>query len=191
MSGNIQCLYLGFIPTFRPGPTTKSRFDKGPEFDANDRIRVSTLVVIDADGTNLGQMSKIDALARAREQELDLVLIAPNLVPPVARILSWSKFKYEQSKKKKDNKGHKSETKEMWFKPKIEEGDIAHKLKRVKEFIEKGDRVKITVKVKGRVLREQVIETMERIKRAVSEFAEVEGNPKFEGRNFTAFIKRK
>lgn len=164
---------------------------KLPYYDRNDRIKQTLLRIIDENGENLGEMSRDNALAIARERMLDLVLLSPNSNPPVARIMEWSKFKYEQSKKKKDNKGKKVEVKEMWFKPKIEPGDIEHKANKIKEFISKGDRVKITVRAQGRVGPQEIKNAMARILEPIKEFSLTDGEPKFEGRNYSVFIKSK
>lgn len=147
--------------------------------------------MVDENGEKLGDMERDQAIAIAKERGLDLVLIAPQATPPVARILSWSKFKYEQSKKQRDNKGKKSELKEMWFKTNIAEGDIEHKLKKVKEFIAKGDRVKITVRGQGRITFADMRGTLDRVLNRTTEFAVTDGDAKSEGRNYTIYIKRK
>lgn len=146
---------------------------------------------MDENGEKLGEMDRDQAIAMAKERGLDLVLLAPQATPPVARILSWSKFKYEQSKKQRDNKGKKSELKEMWFKTNIAEGDIEHKVKRVKEFITKGDRVKITVRGHGRITFADMRGTLDRVLAHTNEFSVTDGDAKSEGRNYTIFIKHK
>lgn len=92
--------------------------------------------VIDEEGENLGVISKEEALRIARDRDQDLILVNPNIEPPLAKIMPWSKFKYEQSKKQKVNKA--SETKEMWFKPFMEAGDIEYRVRRIEEFLNKG-----------------------------------------------------
>jgi translation initiation factor IF-3 len=162
-----------------------------PFYDRNDYIKASELMVIDENGEKLGLLDRNTALAIAREKELDLVLISPTAKPPVARILSWTKFKYEQSRKKRENKGKKVEVKEMWFKPKIEEGDIAHKVSRIKEFITKGDRVKVTIRAQGRVTYTELRNTLARVMERIAEFATLDGDTKQEGRNISVFVKGK
>jgi translation initiation factor IF-3 len=105
---------------------------KLPQVDRNHFIKAATLRVIDENGENLGVLQTSVALEMAKQRELDLVLISPVAVPPVAKIVSWSKYKFDLSKKKKAQKGKTSEQKGMWIKPFIDEADLAHKLKRVK-----------------------------------------------------------
>jgi translation initiation factor IF-3 len=158
-----------------------------PRFDRNTFIRAPKLRVIGSDGENLGVIDKETALAKAREQELDLVLVNPQIDPPVARIISWSKFKYDLSKKQKSNKGKSGELKEMWFKPFIDTGDLEHKVSRIQEFLDKGNKVKITVRFKRGADRDKMSETMGRIKEAVGKFADIEGEVKKEGRNLSIY----
>lgn len=148
------------------------------------------MVVSEEEG-QLGLMDKEAALAKAREAGLDLVLINPQSDPPVAKIVSWSKFKYEQTKKRKSQKANKSEVKEMWFKPFIEDSDLQHKVERVAEFLKKGSKVKITVRAKGRSPRDKMEEVMKKVIELLAEAGEPEGNNKFEGRNIATYIKPK
>lgn len=147
------------------------------------------LQVIDDEGNNLGEMSRDEALAIAQERELDLIELSPNAKPPVAKIMSWSKFKYDQSKKKKESKSKNIEQKEMWFKVFIEKGDLDHKLKRVKEFLAKKHPVKLTIRSKGRVSRENMLGLMDRIIEGLKEDAMYDSPPKYEGRNFAVIVK--
>jgi translation initiation factor IF-3 len=123
---------------------------------------------------------------------MDLVL-SPTGDPPVAKIVDWSKFLYNQKKKQKA--AHKSskaqEMKEMWFKPFIDEGDMMHKLGRVQEFLNKGHKVKLTVRYKRGASWDKMKEVMTRLLEAVSEYAEAEAPPKSEGRNTSVFLKSK
>lgn len=125
----------------------------------------------------------------AREKDLDLVEISPNANPPVAKIISWSKFKYELSKKKKESKGKSIEQKEMWFSATIEKGDLDHKLGRIKEFLSKKHPVKITIKTRGRTPRERILEVMNRIIEELKDSIQYDNNAKFEGRNYIAIVR--
>ncbi len=149
--------------------------------------------VIDEAGENLGVLKKDKALAIAQERELDLILINPKADPPVAKITSWSKYKYDESKKKKGQKGKTSSTKGMWIKPYIEEGDLTHKLKRVETFLEDGDKVKLEIRpAKGRYTdNTKMQEVAKNIVERIAEFGELEGNVKREGRNLSLYIKPK
>ncbi len=134
-------------------------------------------------------MTKEKALQKARMAEKDLVEIAPKANPPVAKIISWSKYKYIQEKKKKASKGKQTELKEMWFNIFIDKGDMEHKLNKVREFIEDKDNVKITIKrKKGRVNRKMFYELMDKLKEQVSDFADIVTEPKFNGPNLTMII---
>ncbi|MCA9378876.1 translation initiation factor IF-3 [Candidatus Dojkabacteria bacterium] len=148
------------------------------------------MMVVSEEG-QLGVLDKETALAKAREAGLDLVLINPQADPPVAKIVSWSKFKYEQTKKRKSQKANKSEVKEMWFKPFIEDGDLQHKLEQIKEFLKKGNKVKVTVRAKGRSPRDKMQEVMNKVIEQLAEVGEPEGLNKFEGRNIATYIKPK
>jgi translation initiation factor IF-3 len=127
-------------------------------------------------------------LKKAKDAEKDLVVIVPNADPPVAKIIEWSKLKYNLQKKQKSQKSKSQEQKEIWFKAFIGEGDIEHKLKKVEEFIEEGQRVKITVRRKGRVPRERFLELMDKLLEKTSEYSDVQNEPKFEGGNYAAII---
>lgn len=150
------------------------------------------MLVITDDGDNLGVLDKQTALNKARELDSDLVLINPNAEPPVAKIIAWSKFKYEQSKKKRaTSKSKGGEVKEIWIKPLTEDFHIQFKLKRVSEFLSKGNKVKITVIGKGRIQRSQMESALEKVLEMLNSVAEKDGEPKNEGRNLTVFVKQK
>lgn len=152
-------------------------------------ITAPVLLVIDEDAEQLGEMSLKDAQQAADDRGLDLIEVAPKADPPVAKIMSLSKFRYEQKKKKKENKKKTAELKEMWFKAFIGDGDLQHKLKKVQEFIKKKNPVKITIRAKGRVKREHMTSLMSKILKDIEEFAEPEARPKFQGRNFAVVVK--
>lgn len=132
------------------------------------------------------------ALVLAREKELDLVEIAPMAKPPVCKIISWSKFKYEYSKKKKSVKPTGSQMKEMWFKPLIDGGDLAHKVKRVREFLDDKNKVKLTVRSSrqtSRLDKQVYFDLLNRVLLELQDVSAVETPPKLEGRNVYAIIK--
>ncbi len=149
------------------------------------------MVVIDAEGNNLGVLSKFDALNRAREAELDLVLVSPNANPPVARIVDYSKLKYERSKKARKSQSKQIENKEWWFSPNIAERDIQIKLEKVKEFIAKGGNAKLTVKWQRKALPEQLKAVMDKILTQSSEFSKPVSEVLREGRNLSILVKSK
>jgi len=145
--------------------------------------------VIDEDGTSLGVISLQQALEVAGERQLDLIEVSGKANPPVAKIMSWSKFKYQQEKKRKENKSKGVEIKEMWFKSFIGEGDLAHKLNKVEEFLAKKHPVKITVKAKGRVEKSQLHEVLNKVLAKLEGKIEYDQPAKFYGRDLSLIIR--
>lgn len=145
--------------------------------------------MIDEDGTSLGVISLQKALEVARERQLDLIEVSGKANPPVAKIMSWSKFKYQQEKKRKENKSKGVEIKEMWFKSFIGEGDLAHKLNKVEEFLAKKHPVKITVKAKGRVEKSQLHEVLNKVLAKLEGKIEYDQPAKFYGRDLSLIIR--
>lgn len=148
--------------------------------------------MINADGTQLGLMSREEALAKAKEQELDLVEIAAQANPPVAKLIDYEKFRYQEEKKEQQARKNirEVELKEIWLSPRIAEHDLDTRLKKADEFITKGDKVKLNVKFKGREMAHP--ETGYKVtKQALDWFGDrvaVERETKFEGRNLTTII---
>lgn len=148
--------------------------------------------VIDADGSNLGEISKEEAIKRAREQELDLIEIAPNAKPVVARILDFKKFRYEENKKeqaaKKNNKN--VELKEIWLTPRIADHDLQTRLRRVDEFLDNDNKVMFRVKFKGREMAHMDFgfKLLEKVFADLGDRISIERPPKAEGRSITAII---
>jgi translation initiation factor IF-3 len=118
----------------------------------NDRIYFPEMRVVNYDGEMLGVLSKKDAVKAAEERGLDLVIIADKAIPPVAKIIDYGKFLYEQEKQKKENKKKQKvvDLKEIQLKPKIEAHDLEVKIKHIRKFIEKNDKVKVVMKFFGR-----------------------------------------
>lgn len=118
----------------------------------NERIRAKEIRVIGDDGTQFGVLSVREALAIAAEKELDLVEISPNATPPVCKIMDYGKFKYEKTKKDKENKKKQKNVvvKEIRIKPHIDEHDKATKISQIKKFIEKEHKVKVSLRLTGR-----------------------------------------
>ena len=167
---------------------TKSR---GPR--SNNRITSPDVQVIGSDGQNLGILNLNDAINRAKDVGLDLIEIAPNTKPPVCKIMDMGKFKYDAQKKanKAKKKQKKIELKEIKLRPVTEIHDYNFKLKNAKKFLTKGDKVKFTVRFKGREM--QHIELgknlMNRIIEDTKEIGKVETNPKFEGKQMIMIIQ--
>ena len=125
----------------------------------NQYIRVPQIRVVLADGTNAGIMNTYDALKQAKDQALDLVEINPKAVPPVCKIMDYGKFKYEEKKKQNAAKKNQQiqELKELTFRPNTDENDLAHKVDQAKGFLAEGDRVKFTIRFRGREITHQNI----------------------------------
>lgn len=139
-------------------------------------------------------MPPSEALQIARDQGTDLIEIAPMANPPVCKIIDWSKFKYEYSKKQKSTKQHTTELKEMWFKPRTDVGDLEHKVKKIRNFLEEKHKVKITVKPSPsdrRLSKTFYFDLIAKVLDLLAEDAEVETPAKEEGRNVFTIIKPK
>ena len=165
------------------------------EHQINDSIRSKEVRVIDADGSQLGVIGIREALQKAEERQLDLVNVSPTAKPPVCRIMDYGKYKYEQAKKEKESK-KKQKTitvKEIRMTPNIDEHDLAVKVKNAVKFLEKGDRVKVSVRFRGREMGHTEIgkTVMERIIEMTSECSTVDKKPIMEGRNMVMFLNSK
>lgn len=154
---------------------------------ANDRIRARELRVIDSEGEQIGVVSTNEALRLAEEADLDLVLVSPNAKPPVARIMDLGKYRYELQKKEKEMKKNQTTTsvKEVRMSPTIEEHDFNTKLRQTRKFIESGDKVKASIRFRGRAITHKDIgrDVLDKLAEEVADIATVESKPKMEGRN--------
>ncbi len=161
----------------------------------NEQIRAREVLVIDAEGNQLGVMALKDALETASQKRLDLVNVAPNARPPVCRLMDFGKYKYEQSKKERDaRKKQKIITlKEVKLRPKIEKHDFAVKVKNSRRFLESGDKVKVTVMFRGRELAHPDIahRLCRQLAQDLEDCAVVERSAKLEGRNMTMILSPK
>ena len=151
--------------------------------------------VIAADGEQLGIMTRDEAMNMAEQKNLDLVCIAPKADPPVCKILDYGKFKYEQQKKEKEakKKQHVTQVKEMRLSTFIEDHDIMVKAKTGAKFLKDGNKLKVSLRFRGRE-RDYVAkgqEVMEKYAEAVSDVGELEKRPKFEGRSLTMVLTPK
>ncbi|GFP76772.1 translation initiation factor IF-3 [Clostridium fungisolvens] len=165
------------------------------DFAINEEIRQKELRVLSDDGSQLGIMSTKEALKLAEEKELDLVLISPTANPPVSRIMDFGKFIYEQSKKEKEAKKKQKviSVKEIRFSPNIEEHDVEIKANNAKKFLEDGDKVKVTVRFRGREADYAHVgyKILENFLGRVSELCVVEKPAKLEGRNMIMILAPK
>lgn len=165
------------------------------ELFINEQIKDKEVRVIGEDGEQLGIMSAKEALALAEEAGVDLVKIAPTAKPPVCKIVDYGKFRYQQAQKEKDakKKQHVVEIKEIRLSPNIDTNDLNTKVNAAKKFLSKGDRVKITLRFRGREMAH-----MQASKHILDDFAEacqdvavVDKAPKVEGRSMTMFLAEK
>src|SRR5437879_7806392 len=158
----------------------------------NERIRVPEVRLIDDEGNQIGVMKTPDALAFAQERELDLVEVAPEARPPVARVLDYSKYKYEQAQKQKQARKHQQQItiREIKFRPKIAQHDYDTKKHHVERFLRHKDKVKVTIMFRGREVThpERGIAILDRLSQEVAEFGVVEQTPTQEGRNMTMML---
>lgn len=161
----------------------------------NEEIREKELRVIDETGTMIGVISRSEALEMADEKKLDLVNVSPNANPPVCKILDYGKYRYELQKREKEAKKKQKTTqvKEIRLSTFIEEHDIMVKAKTANKFLQEGDKVKVSLRFRGRE-RDYTAkgrEVMNHFADAVSENGVVEKRPKFEGRSLTMFLAPK
>lgn len=153
----------------------------------NEQIRVREVRLIDSEGEQKGIVPTIEALNMAKEQELDLVEVSPNANPPVCKILNFGKYRFEMEKKLRDSKKNQKvlKLKEIRMQPKIGTGDLDTKAKHVQEFLDEGDKVKVTIRFRGRELAhtELGFDVLEQVQKRLTEgsFA-VEKAPAMEGR---------
>jgi translation initiation factor IF-3 len=142
--------------------------------------------LIGAEGENHGVVSQRDAISLAEEAGLDLVEISPNAEPPVCKILDYGKYKYEQQKKRNEAKKNQKvvDVKEVKIRPNIDEHDYGVKLRSMAKFLEGGDKVKVSMRFRGREMAHQQLgmELMVRVKTELGELAKVEVQPRMEGR---------
>ncbi len=148
--------------------------------------------MIGSDGEQIGIVPIEEALAKAKEESLDLVEIVPNAEPPVCRIMDYGKFVFEQKKQKQaaKKKQKQVQVKEMKFRPHTGEGDYQVKLRNVRRFLEDGDRAKITMRFRGRehAHRELGLKVLQRIEKDLEELATVEQKPAMEGRQMVMVL---
>lgn len=155
--------------------------------NVNESIRAKEVRLIDSNGEQLGIKSREEALEIAQARNLDLVLVAPNAKPPVCRIMDYGKYRYEQQKKEKEarKKQRVINIKEVRFTPVIGDHDFNTKLRSARKFIENGDKVKATVRFRGRAITHKELgrEVLERLAEELKDIAIVETKAKMEGRH--------
>lgn len=159
----------------------------------NEQIRISPVRVVNGDGSMLGIIPTSKALELAREQELDLVEVAPNERPPVCKIMDFGKFKYEQKKRASKQKQHQVQIKEIRVRPKTGEHDIEVKVKRAREFLDQKDKVLVNVMFRGRELAhiEEGRRVMDEVLKALEDVSKLEKTPSMENRRMQAILAPK
>jgi translation initiation factor IF-3 len=163
--------------------------------NVNEEIRAAAVRVIGEDGGQLGILPLRQALELAREQGLDLVEVAPHMDPPVCRIMDYGKYRYQQTKKVHEAKKKRTviQVKEVKLRPKTEEHDFQFKLRNIRRFLEKKNKTKISLMFRGREIQyqEAARNILNRITEETKDLAQVEQEPKLEGRNMTMILSPK
>ncbi|MEW6721543.1 MAG: translation initiation factor IF-3 [Thermodesulfobacteriota bacterium] len=159
----------------------------------NEQIAVPEVRLVGAEGEQLGVVNIQEALQKARAADLDLVEVAPMASPPVCRIMDYGKFKYIMSKREQEARKKQTviQVKEIKVRPKTEEHDINTKLKHIRRFLEDGDKVKVTVRFRGRELAyasQSGFEVLKNIVDSISDIAKVESPPKMEGKTMMTIV---
>jgi len=179
------------VAVFKQNYFQRRTKDRGPR--SNNRITSPDVQVISSDGDNLGILNTTEAIRKAKEEGLDLIEIAPNTKPPVCKIMDMGKYKYDAQKKA--NLAKKKQKiialKEIKMRPVTETHDYEFKVKNAKKFIAKGDKVKFTIRFKGRELQHSHLgnELMSKIKEDMKDIGKVELHPKFDGKQMIMVIQ--
>jgi translation initiation factor IF-3 len=163
-----------------------------PEPRTNERIRVPEVRLIDENGAQVGVVRTSEAIAMARQRDVDLVEVAAGASPPVARLMDFGRFKYEQSKKDREAKKHQQnvQLREVRMKPKIDDHDIDFKTRTAAKLLKRGDKVKVTVTFRGReITHPQVGKALiDRVVKSLDDIASVEKDAMLEGRHMTIIV---
>ena len=165
------------------------------ELEINERIRDKEIRLIGADGSQMGIMSPRDALRMAMDQDLDLVKVAPQAKPPVCKILDYGKYRFEMQKREKEAKKNQKvvEVKEIRLSLNIDIGDFNTKVNQAKKFLDKGDKLKVSLRLRGREMAHSDlgVANMQRFAQALGEEINVDKAPKLEGRQILMFLSKK
>jgi translation initiation factor IF-3 len=169
--------------------------NKKDQFRANRDIRVPKVRLIDDEGTNYGVIPTREALDRAIDAGLDLVEVSPNVDPPVCKIMDFGKFKYEQQKKANEARKRQKivELKEIKMRPGIDDHDYQTKMRNANKFLENEDKVKFTVRFRGREMAHQDLgrRVLERVQAELGDAVKLEAQPKMEGRQMVMIVAPK
>jgi translation initiation factor IF-3 len=170
----------------------KRKEDTRKFYRVNERIFASTLRVLDTDGKQIGILSKFEALEKARSQELDLVEVAPMAKPPVAKIIDFKKFLYQEEKKKREEKrkAKTSETKEIRLGPFMSDNDLGVMVRRAREFLEAGDKVRLVVTFAGRQITHPEFghKVLDKVLESLSDISKLDRDRHLEGKKLIALI---
>jgi len=162
---------------------------------ANELIEVKEIRLIDHEGNNHGVVATVDALRAARTIGLDLVEVSPNMRPPVCKLMDLGKYKYEEQKKANAARKRQKtvEVKEIKMRPNIDDHDYQTKMKKVVQFIDEGDKVKVTMRFRGREMAHQNLglDVMKRVQAEMAETTKIEAHPRTEGRQMTMVLAPK
>jgi translation initiation factor IF-3 len=168
----------------------QEREPTGPRI--NDAIRAREVRLIDENGQNVGVVSRADALERAVAAGLDLVEVSPDAEPPVCKILDFGKYKYQEQKKAAEARKNQKivEIKEIKMRPSIDDHDYDVKIRSIKRFFEEGDKVKVTLRFRGREMAHQELgyQLLQRVKAELQELSKVEAEPRLEGRQMVMVL---
>ena len=198
----LQCAACGFtlqpskVNNSRTSPIARRPHNAPPQRDTgprvNDRIRATEIRLIGAEGENVGVVTPERAMIMADDAGLDLVEISPNATPPVCKIMDFGKFKYETQKREAEARKKQKiiEIKEVKFRPNTDTNDYEVKMRNVYKFLENGDKVKVTLRFRGREMAHQNLgrELLERVAEDTKEHGKVENFPKMEGRQMVMLI---
>lgn len=161
----------------------------------NGEIRIPEVRLIGIEGEQLGVVKVADALDMAEEHDVDLVEIAPQAEPPVCRLMDYGKFRYQEQKRQQEARSKQKivQIKEVKFRPGTDDGDFNVKLRNVRRFIEDGDKVKVSLRFRGREMAHQELgmRVLERVRDEVEEICQVESMPKLEGRQMIMVLAPK
>ena len=170
----------------------KRKEDTRRFYRVNERIFAPTLRVLDTDGKQIGILSKFEALDKARSQELDLVEVAPMAKPPVAKIIDFKKFLYQEEKKKREEKkkAKTSETKEIRLGPFMSDNDLGVMVRRAREFLEAGDKVRLVVTFSGRQITHPEFghKVLDKTLQELSDISKLDRDRRLEGKKLIALI---
>lgn len=168
---------------------------KEPTDIVNEAIRDREVLVIGSDGTQLGVMSRRDALQKAYDEDLDLLCVAPNAQPPVCKIIDYGRYRFEQQKKERDAKKNQqtAEMKSLRVSPVIDQHDFDTKVKRAKEWLSDGQKVKIDMRFRGRMITRQEVgkQVLDKFTEQVSDVADVTKPPMLEGNTMSVTFSPK